>query len=55
MTAPVVWRTDDPCPVCAAALVLLGHGQPVQTAQCEACGYCERWDFNDDANGGDAQ
>jgi Zn ribbon nucleic-acid-binding protein len=48
VTQPTVWLTDDPCPVCAAELVLLGHGGPVQVIECRACGYSDRWDFADD-------
>ena len=56
---PVVWRTDEPCPVCAAGLFLVGHGEPVQVAECRLCGWSERWDLTNDAgtdnrNGGDA-
>jgi len=54
MTEPTVWRTDDECPVCTAGLVLIGHGQPVQTVECRACGWSERWDLRDgQAGGGD--
>ena len=52
-----VWRTDDPCPVCAAGLFLIGHGEPVQVLECWLCGWSERWDLSadtDDGNGGDA-
>ena len=52
-----VWRTDDPCPVCAAGLFLIGHGEPVQVLECWLCGWSERWDLSadtDDETGGDA-
>jgi ribosomal protein S27AE len=52
-----VWRTDEPCPVCAAGLFLIGHGEPVQVAECRLCGWSDRWDLTSDAdhgNGGDA-
>jgi ribosomal protein S27AE len=52
-----VWRTDDPCPVCAAGLFLIGHGEPVQVLECWLCGWSERWDLSadtDDGSGGDA-
>jgi hypothetical protein len=54
----VVWRTDDPCPVCAAGLFLVGRGEPVQVLECRLCGWSETWDLTTDAsnrNGGDAQ
>ena len=43
---PVVWRTDEPCPVCAAGLFLIGHGEPVQVAECRLCGWSERWELD---------
>jgi ribosomal protein S27AE len=49
------WRTDEPCPVCAAGLILTGHGEPVQVAECRACGYADRWELGDDETGGDAE
>jgi ribosomal protein S27AE len=52
-----VWRTDEPCPVCAAGLFLIGHGEPVQVAECRLCGWSERWelaDANTEEAGGDA-
>ena len=55
---PAVWRTDEPCPVCAAGVFLVGHGGPVQVAECRLCGWSERWDLaTDQANGnaGDAR
>ena len=55
---PVVWRTDEPCPVCAAGLFLVGHGEPVQVAECRLCGWSERWELAADTsngNGGDAR
>jgi ribosomal protein S27AE len=57
---PVVWRTDEPCPVCAAGLFLVGHGEPVQVAECRLCGWSERWELatdvsNGNGNGGDAR
>ena len=57
-----VWRTDDPCPVCAAGLFLVGRGAPVQVLECRLCGWSETWDLTTDAgsdisnrNGGDAR
>jgi len=58
---PAVWRTDEPCPVCAAGLFLIGHGEPVQVAECRLCGWSERWDLaadttsSKDEDGGDAR
>jgi len=48
-----VWRTDEPCPVCAAGRFIIGHGQPVQVAECRLCGWSERCDLANDANDGD--
>ena len=56
-TGPVVWRTDEPCPVCAMGLFIVGHGAPVQVAECRLCGWSERWDLTCDlesGSGGDA-
>jgi hypothetical protein len=50
-----VWHTDEPCPLCATGMVLLGHGEPVQLIECRACGYCECWDFTDNHTGGGAE
>lgn len=57
-----VWRTDDPCPVCATGLFLVGRGAPVQVLECRLCGWSETWDLttdtsNDTSNGkrGDAR
>ena len=56
MTRPdTVWRTDEPCPVCATGLFLIGHGQPVQIAECRLCGWSERWELDGSENGGDAR
>jgi ribosomal protein S27AE len=55
---PAVWRTDEPCPVCLAGLFLIGHGEPVQVAECRLCGWSERWDLTTDhsnGNGDDAR
>ena len=52
---PAVWRTDEPCPVCAAGLFLIGHGEPVQVAECRLCGWSERWELDGNPNGGDAR
>jgi ribosomal protein S27AE len=43
-----VWRTDEPCPVCATGLFIVDHGQPVQVAECRLCGWSERWDLTSD-------
>jgi hypothetical protein len=51
-----VWRTDEPCPVCAAGLFIVGYGEPVQVVECRLCGWSETWDLTNDAdsgNGGD--
>ncbi len=55
MTEATVWRTDEPCPVCATGLFLIGHGEPVQVAECRLCGWSDRWELASDPNGGDAR
>jgi ribosomal protein S27AE len=45
---PIVWRTDEPCPVCAAGLFIVGHRQPIQVAECRLCGWSETWDLTND-------
>ena len=64
VTSPtVVWRTDDPCPVCAAGLFLVSRGELVQVLECRLCGWSETWDLTtgtssdngNDGNGGDAR
>jgi tRNA(Arg) A34 adenosine deaminase TadA len=52
LTGLTVWATDEPCPVCAAGLLIVGYGEPVQTVECRACGWSEQWDLSDD-NGKD--
>jgi hypothetical protein len=39
MTALTVWRTDEPCPDCEGALVLVDDGGPVLRTECRECGY----------------
>ena len=46
VTTETAWRTDEPCPICAAGLFLIGHGQPVQVAECRLCGWSERWELD---------
>lgn len=61
VTAEAAWRTDEPCPVCATGLFLVGHGQPVQVAECRLCGWSERWELDPaparpaNGSGGDAR
>ena len=45
-----VWRTDDPCPVCAAGLFLIGRGLAVQVLECRLCGWSETWDLTADTS-----
>ena len=52
VTGPVVWRTDEPCPVCAAGLFIIGYGEPVQVAECRLCGWSERWELPADTSDG---
>ena len=43
----------------ATGLFLIGHGEPVQVAECRLCGWSERWDLTTDTTtdeaGGDAR
>jgi hypothetical protein len=62
VTELTVWRTDDPCPVCAAGLFLVGRGLAVQVLECRLCGWSETWDLTTDPDintetrdGGDAR
>jgi hypothetical protein len=55
MPEATVWRTDDPCPVCAAGLFLVGYGEPVQVAECWLCGWSDRWELDDSPDGGGAR
>jgi ribosomal protein S27AE len=55
VTTPTDWFTDEPCPVCGAGLILTGHGEPVQVAECRACGYADTWELGDDETGGYAE
>jgi hypothetical protein len=50
MSAATAWRTDDPCPVCATGLILLGDGG-ILRAECRLCGYADTW--TNEADGGD--
>ena len=45
VTDLTTWRTDDPCPVCAAGLFLVGRGLAVQVLECRLCGWSETWDL----------
>jgi hypothetical protein len=44
MTVPTAWRTDEPCPVCQAGLVLVDDGALAPRAECRLCGYAGPWD-----------
>ena len=62
VTDLTTWRTDDPCPVCAAGLFLVGRGLAVQVLECRLCGWSETWDLTtdyatdtDNRDGGDAR
>ncbi len=41
------WRTDEPCPVCETALVLIDNGSPILRAECRLCGYAGPFDAGD--------
>ena len=53
VTDQTVWRTDEPCPVCAAGLFIVGYGKPVQVAECRLCGWSETWDLTHDTDDSD--
>ena len=62
VTDLTTWLTDDPCPVCAAGLFLVGRGLAVQVLECRLCGWSETWDLTTDPSndsetrdGGDAR
>jgi tRNA(Arg) A34 adenosine deaminase TadA len=55
MPEATVWRTDEPCPVCATGLFLIGYGEPVQVAECRLCGWSDRWELDGDPDGGGAR
>jgi hypothetical protein len=55
MPEATVWRTDEPCPVCAAGLFLVGYGEPVQVAECRLCGWSDRWELDGTPDGGGAR
>ena len=42
MAAPVAWRTDEPCPVCATGLIMHDHDGTV-SAECHLCGWSDTW------------
>jgi hypothetical protein len=42
MSAPVTWRTDDPCPVCATGLLATGRLDAVRQ-DCALCGWSATW------------
>ena len=41
------WRTDEPCPVCGAGLVLVDDGTAVLRAECRLCGYAGPFEIAD--------
>ena len=45
------WRTDEPCPVCAAGLIVVDDGGTVARAECRLCGYTDTWTGQDRAGG----
>jgi hypothetical protein len=51
MTTPVAWQIDDPCPVCATALILLDDGTSLPRTECRQCGRADTW--TRDVDGGD--
>jgi hypothetical protein len=43
MTPPATWRTDDPCPVCATALLATLTTQGRVRQDCALCGWSTTW------------
>jgi hypothetical protein len=44
MTAPTIWRTDDPCPLCSTGLTSTGTADGTETDQyCTLCGWSITW------------
>jgi transcription elongation factor Elf1 len=41
------WRTDEPCPVCDAELVLVDDGTAILRAECRLCGYVAPFEITD--------
>ena len=52
MTTITVWRTDEPCPVCATGLILHDDGTSPAWAECRLCGWADTW-TGDHPDGGD--
>jgi ribosomal protein S27AE len=52
MAAPIAWRTDEPCPVCATGLTMHDHDNgTTMRAECRLCGWGDTWTTDED--GGD--
>ena len=47
MAAPIAWRTDEPCPVCATGLTMRDSGTTVR-AECRLCGWADTWTTDED-------
>ena len=44
MTAPTLWRTDDPCPLCGTGLTTTSTADGAETDQyCTLCGWSITW------------
>ena len=43
MAAPVAWRTDEPCPVCATGLIMHDTESGTVAAECHLCGWSDTW------------
>jgi len=43
MRPPVTWRTDDPCPLCATALLATSTGPGSVRQDCPLCGWSTTW------------
>jgi hypothetical protein len=52
MTAPTMWRTDDPCPLCGTGLTTTDSSDGSQTDQyCNLCGWSITWQADMNLNG----
>jgi ribosomal protein S27AE len=53
MSAAVVTRTDEPCPVCGIGLFVVDDGHAI-AAECRLCGYFDGT-WTDETEGGDGR
>jgi hypothetical protein len=43
MKPPATWRTDDPCPACATALLASATSSGTVRQDCPLCGWSTTW------------